>query len=118
MQRNEPHWLLSEGDAKLYGNALKNALRHIPVQVAQKSIDFTTLFICAMNFETPRVYASYRNRRARRDPPPPQRPATAQVYTLHPNNPPPPPSAATAPAGGGGLEGFTGDGIDSPIGGP
>jgi hypothetical protein len=118
MQRGEPHWMLSEADAKAYGTALKNALRHIPVTVAQKSIDYTTLFICAMNFEAPRIFASYRMRNEQRRPAQPARPA-AQVYTLHPNANPPPPSGAApnATTNGSGVEGFTGDGIDAPIGG-
>lgn len=41
--REEPHWLLSEPDAKAYAAYLHNAMRHLPVSVAQKYVDFAAL---------------------------------------------------------------------------
>jgi hypothetical protein len=44
------HWLLSDDEAKYYGNALANAARHLPIVVAQKYFDFGALavafFVC------------------------------------------------------------------------
>jgi len=51
-----PHWLLSDPDAKAYGLALSNALRHLPVTMAQKYIDFTALGIAVIAYEGPRVH--------------------------------------------------------------
>ena len=41
--RRGPHWLLNDPDAKAYGLALANALRHLPVSMAQKYVDFAAL---------------------------------------------------------------------------
>jgi hypothetical protein len=113
MKRNEPHWLLTEQDAKVYGTALANAMRHLPIGATQKALDFTALAICAFNMETPRVYASMRNQQQRRaqaaTPPPPG----ATVFQFRP----PPANGAAPEPSGSGVEGFTGDGVDSPIGG-
>ena len=58
MQRSEPHWLLSDADANRYGQALANALRHMPIRAAQKTIDYATLVMVAFVMETPRVVRS------------------------------------------------------------
>lgn len=50
-----PHWLLADNDAKAYGAALANALRHLPVQMAQKYIDFSMLGVAIVTFEGVRV---------------------------------------------------------------
>lgn len=38
---DQQHWLMSEPDAKAYARYCANALRHMPMQVAQKWVDFT-----------------------------------------------------------------------------
>lgn len=58
MQRNEPHWMLSDADAARYGQALANALRHMPIKAAQKTLDYATLVMVAFVIETPRVVRS------------------------------------------------------------
>jgi hypothetical protein len=58
MTRSEPHWLINDADAKLYGTAFANAMRHFPVKVAQKSIDVATLIFVAFQIETPRLVMS------------------------------------------------------------
>jgi hypothetical protein len=118
MRRNEPHWLLTDADATTYGRAIANAMRHVPIGVSQKALDFSALAFCVVNFESPRIYASTRARRQRRSSA--EQPApTATVYPFPSAAPqaPPHPSAAAAPNGGGTVEGFTGDGVDAPIGG-
>lgn len=121
LQRREPHWLLTDQDAKTYGGALANAMRHVPIGVTQKALDFSALIFCIINMETPRVMASARNARERRRNPNAEPRGPAQVFEFRPPNPPPPPqpSAASPPPQPEGMaaEGFTGDGIDGPIGG-
>lgn len=131
MRRNEPHWLLSEQDAKTYGAAIGNAMRHLPMNASQKALDFSALLFCAMHMETPRIYASVRNAhnaRNRRNAHPDAGlnsqavggrdvPGGATVYPF-PNSPPQPGAAAPSPPQGGGVEGFTGEGVDSPPMGP
>jgi hypothetical protein len=97
MQRQEPHWMLNDDDAKKYGQALANAMRHLPVKVAQKYVDYSTLVMVAFVMETPRVVRSVQIARA---PKTPNR-GPAQVFQfVTPNNPgaastPPPPPTAT-----------------------
>jgi hypothetical protein len=99
MQRNEPHWLLSDDDAKRYGAALANALRHMPIKAAQKTIDYATLVMVAFVMETPRVVRSIQIARA---PKPPRSPA--QVFQfVNPNAPPPPATSASPPSAEGGA---------------
>lgn len=95
MQRNEPHWMLSDDDAKRYGAALANALRHMPIKAAQKTIDYSTLVMVAFVMETPRVVRSVQLARA---PAQPQR-GPAQVFQFHSPaaNPQPSQAAATSP---------------------
>ncbi|PWT78037.1 MAG: hypothetical protein C5B60_01780 [Chloroflexi bacterium] len=128
MRRNEPHWLLSDDDAKVYGDHLQKALRHMPLGATQKSLDFAMLFICAVNFEAPRIYQSRRNSRANRARQ--ANPAGATVFQFRPHPqaasaPPPVTPDPQQPVGGGvegplpgSVEGFQQDGIDAPIGGP
>lgn len=121
MRRNEPHWLLNDADAKTYGAAIANAMRHLPIGATQKALDFTALMICVVNFESPRVYHSTvnaRERRRQRSSPATPEPPSATVYQFtQPNSPPPSSKPAATANGSGGDEGFTGDGIDGPIGG-
>ena len=58
LRRQEPHWLLNDADAKRYGQALANALRHLPVKAAQKTIDFTVLAFIVFEMESPRIALS------------------------------------------------------------
>lgn len=58
MTRDEPHWMLNDADAKRYGIALSNALKHIPIKAAQKTIDYSVLVVTAFLIETPRVTMS------------------------------------------------------------
>jgi hypothetical protein len=92
-QRSEPHWLINDDDAKRYGTALGNALRHLPIKVAQKSIDYGALVVVAFAIETPRVVRSLQ---LARQPAPPQR-GPAQVFQFHPNPQPSQPQAAATP---------------------
>jgi hypothetical protein len=123
--RREGHWQLTEQDAKAYAQLVKNVARHYPIGVTQKGLDLYALGMCMASMEGSRVVASYRNARARRTgaSSPPSRPATATVYPFPTSSPQPAaPSSSTAapqqPAAGVELEGFTGEGVDSPIGGP
>jgi hypothetical protein len=101
MQRQEPHWMLNDDDAKKYGQALANAMRHLPVKVAQKYIDYSTLCMVAFVIETPRVVRSAQLARAPKAAPR----GPAQVFQfvnprpdLNPNAPPPPPTATPSPS--------------------
>jgi hypothetical protein len=85
------HWLLSDDDAKRYGTALANALRHIPIKAAQKTIDYSTLFMVAFVIETPRIVRSIQIARA---PKAPNR-GPAQVFQFVQ---PQPSAAPTTPA--------------------
>lgn len=95
MRRNEPHWLLNDADAKAYATALKNALRHIPIRAAQKTIDFSMLAFMAFNFEMPRIYVSSQLAAQRRQG---RTRGPAQVFQFN-QKPPPPPGTTTPPAG-------------------
>jgi hypothetical protein len=120
------HWQLTEADAKIYATAVKNVARHYSLAATQKSLDWYALGLCMASMEGTRILGSYQNARARRTSSSSPRPATATVYPFPgPSVPPaanPPPPATSSPApstqpDGAGLEGFTGDGIDGPIGG-
>jgi hypothetical protein len=104
-QRSEPHWMLNDDDAKRYGTALGNALRHLPMRVAQKTVDYSALVFVAFAIETPRIVKSAQLAAEKRNPQP--RRAPAQVFQFvspasapSPASPPPPadPSATPAPA--------------------
>jgi hypothetical protein len=93
MRRSEPHWLLSDADARRYGAALANALSHLPVKVAQKYLDFSTLAFCVFEMELPRVMLSHQLAQARK--PAPGAAPTAEVFQFTPprssaNGAPPP----------------------------
>jgi hypothetical protein len=106
MRLDQPHWMLNDPDAKAYGQALSNALRHIPIKVAQKSIDFFMLAVAIGQFEVPRMYLSAQIARARatqgrRGGPP--GPGGATVFQFKPppqGSPSPPPSGGGAPGNG------------------
>ena len=95
MQRSEPHWMLNDDDAKRYGTALANALRHMPIKAAQKTIDYSTLVMVAFVMETPRIVRSIQLNRQAAAPRQPQR-GPAQVFQFHPPSQPAP-TAATPP---------------------
>lgn len=107
LARREPHWLLSEADAQVYGRALANALRHLPVKVAQAYVDYSTLAMVALTMDAPRVLRSRQLAlaQAQRGPVPPggatvfqfRRPAGAAPGTPPPNagHAQPPPAGAT-----------------------
>lgn len=96
MQRNEPHWLLSDADSTRYGTALANALRHMPIKAAQKTIDYSTLVMVAFVMETPRIVRSAQL--ARQPKPSPNR-GPAQVFQFVNPNAPASPTATAAPPG-------------------
>jgi hypothetical protein len=87
MQRNEPHWMLSDADARRYGTALANALRHMPIKAAQKSLDYMVLAFVVFEMETPRIAKSMMLHRQAQQPARPQ----AVVYPF--------PSASPAESG-------------------
>jgi hypothetical protein len=96
LRRDEPHWMLSEVDAKRYGQALANALRHFPVQATQKAIDFSVLAFCIFEMETPRVVKSIALSKL---PPHLRRQAQAQRGPAKIFEFTPPPSDAPQPSG-------------------
>lgn len=80
--RRGPHWLLNDQDAKAYGLALSNALRHLPVTMAQKYIDFSALGLAIFAYEGPRIGIDMqlkRERLAQRQPVQPAR-GPAQIF--------------------------------------
>lgn len=93
-----PHWLLNDQDARQYGQALANAVRHLPVVVAQKYFDYAALAGAIAMHEGPRVtmdIAIAAERRAGRRPTYAQ---PAQVFQFRPaaapSGPQPQPAAA------------------------
>lgn len=62
-----PHWMLTDADAKNYGAALANALRHLPIQVAQKYLDFGALGLAVLAYNGPRLAMDHQLRRAARE---------------------------------------------------
>jgi hypothetical protein len=123
----EGHWQLTDGDAKAYAQAVKNVARHYSLGVTQKALDWYALGMCMAHMEGSRVVGSYRNARAKRGGGgPPRGPAQVYEFTPRPASPSPanpagqpaPSTAAPTPQPeGSAVEGFTGDGIDGPIGG-
>jgi hypothetical protein len=95
-QRQEPHWLLNDDDSKKYGTALANALRHLPIKTAQKTVDYAALVMIAFVIETPRVVRSAQLARAPKAPPR----GPAQVFQFHSPSPanPPPAQGTASPA--------------------
>jgi hypothetical protein len=96
MQRNEPHWMLSDADSNRYGQALANALRHMPIKAAQKTIDYSTFVMVAFVMETPRIVRSVQLART----PKPTNRGPAQVFQFHP--PQQTPTVPTTPPTGNG----------------
>ena len=116
--RREGHWLLNDADAKAYGLALRNALRHVPVTIAQKYFDFGALAVAVATYEFPRVALSAELRAAATQRSGPAR-GPAQVFQFA--QPPvtarePGPTPTFTPPDVG--PGFVQDGADGPIGGP
>jgi hypothetical protein len=92
--RRGPHWLLSDPDAKAYGAALANALRHLPISMAQKYVDYCALGVAVFAYEGPRIaidMALKAQRTPTRPPPGPMGPA--QVFQFRR----PAPGAASEP---------------------
>lgn len=100
--RRGPHWLLNDGDAKAYGTALANALRHLPISMAQKYVDWTAFGVAVMAFEGPRIgidmqLKAQRQQAGRQRP---QGPAQVFQFTPRQEGPPAPtevPPGATIP---------------------
>jgi hypothetical protein len=127
----EGHWQLTEQDARAYAQAVKNVARHYSLGVTQKALDWYALSMCMANIEGSRVVASYHNARAKRGGSQPggsgpRGPAQVFEFTPRPASPSPAnPAGQPAPSAvdptpqpeGSTVEGFTGDGIDGPIGG-
>lgn len=104
-QTEHPHWLLNDPDAKIYGTALSNALRHFPIAATQKAIDIGSLVIAAFNFDGIRLATELRIRREARLRARPQPRGPAQVFQFvpggtpqaPPQTPPPDPPPAWSP---------------------
>jgi hypothetical protein len=85
---------MSEPDALAYARYVSNAMRHLPVAVAQKWVDFGALVGAIAFYETPRVNRSlalamqgqpqsgFRRQQQQPGPPPG---GTAQVFQFVPN---------------------------------
>jgi len=112
--RNEGHWLISDDDAKRYGQAMANAARHFPLKTTQKAIDVGAFIMAAFIIESPRVIRSVQLARAPKGPqrgpaqvfqfvhPQPQ--PQPQPQPVQPASPPQSPAAsATSPTDGGGT---------------
>ena len=114
--RRGPHWLLSDQDARQYGLALSNALRHLPVTMAQKWIDFSALALAVVAYEGPRIGEDIRLRQARGRPAAARGPA--QVFQFRPSAPSPPsPSGSQGPVTSNGVP-PPGNGVVPPTGPP
>jgi hypothetical protein len=83
--RREPHWQLSDQDARAYGLALSNALRHIPILVAQKYVDFSALALAVMTYDGPRLMLSAQAKAT-----PQQQAQTAKIFSFNPPGTPSP----------------------------
>ena len=124
---HQPHWRLNDPDAKQYGTAIANMMRHFSPVVSQKSLDIFACGLCVVAMETPRIQASVELAKMRRtrgtsgassasSPPIPG--ATVYPFPVPPTvspSPPPPSTAAVQPAAA--VGGFVPDGVDGPIGG-
>jgi hypothetical protein len=98
--RRGPHWLLNDADAKAYGLALANALRHLPVTMAQKYVDFAALGIAIFAYEGPRIGIDMQLKRDRQQQRRPMQTGPAQVFQFRPNPPAPDGPVPPAPAEG------------------
>jgi hypothetical protein len=95
LRRNEPHWMLSDADAKRYGAALANALRHLPVHATQKAIDFGVLAFCVFEMETPRVVLSLQLAKQAKGQAGARPRGSAKIFDFVP----PPPTGSPPPSG-------------------
>lgn len=100
--RRGQHWLLSDAEAHAYGLALSNALRHLPVKMAQKYVDFSALAVAVLTYEGPRIVTDIQQRRRGGSP------GTGDQRRSHP--PPTIDGLASAPSGAGGAA----NGADAP----
>lgn len=80
---------MADPDAKRYATALGNALRHMPIRAAQKTVDYAALVFVAFSMETPRVVLSMQLASAKANAPRP----SAQMFQFNP----PPPNAPRTP---------------------
>lgn len=90
--------MLDDADAKRYGAALQNALRHFPMKTTQKVIDCTALAIVAFEMEAPRVMVSAELAKQRKGPQPARGPAQIFRFNTPAGTQATPPSPAP-PAG-------------------
>jgi hypothetical protein len=81
LRLQQPHWQLTDADAKKYSAAWANVLRHYKVAATQKAIDHFALLMVAVEIETPRFVLSSQLKQAAQ-----RRPAGfgATVYPLRP----------------------------------
>lgn len=96
-QRAEPHWLVNDNDAKRYSIAIGNALRHMQIRTAQKTIDMAALVFVAFSVETPRVIRSAQLARETANPRRQGPSATVFQFTNPPPTQPAPTTADEAP---------------------
>jgi hypothetical protein len=87
-----PHWLLSDADAKDYGAKLANAMRHLPVTMGQKYIDWSAFAVAVFSYEGPRIGMDMQMQAQKANPRPQNGPA--QVFQFAPRAAP----EATGPA--------------------
>jgi hypothetical protein len=90
--------MINDDDAKRYGTALGNALRHLPIKTAQKTVDYTALVFVAFAIETPRIV---RSAQLARQPKQPMR-GPAQVFQFHSQPTPAPTTPSQTPTATGG----------------
>jgi hypothetical protein len=117
------HWQLTDQDAKAFAQAGRNVARHYSIAATQKALDWYALILAIGSIEGVRVATSYKIARARRTSRAASTPAPGGGATVfhfkspHPPAAPNPQPAADPQPTGGGVEGFTGDGVDAPLGG-
>ncbi len=99
-QRAEPHWLLNDPDAARYALAVSNAMRHLPIKVAQKAVDYTAFAMVAFSIESPRIIRSAQLAGAKPGRPPQRGPAEVFRFTGGPGGAPGPSPAPGGPSGG------------------
>ena len=98
-QRAEPHWMLNDPDAARYALAMSNAMRHLPIKVAQKAVDYTAFAMVAFSIESPRIVRSAQLAGAKGKPAP-RGPAQVFQFTGGPGGPGGPAAAPGGPPGG------------------
>ncbi len=99
--------MLNDPDAARYAVAVSNAMRHLPITVAQKAVDYAAFVMVAFSIESPRVVRSAQMAQAAKGRPPGPR-GPAQVFEFTggrdraagpPNGPGGAPGAAGGPSG-------------------